>query len=1153
MKISKFMKATAMLLFFPFAIQSQSIHEQELNYYNSLGNAEANYYEANTPIVSMPPKEKANCNLNKVVYGWHPYWMGNAYQNYDWDLLSHMSFFSYEVDAATGNPNNTHGWSTSAAVTAALASGNTKVTLCVTLFSGHNTFFGSASAQQTLITNLINLVSSRGAHGVQIDFEGLPSGQKTNFANWMVSLSNQMKAAIPGSEVSTVLYAVDWNDVFDFSIMANAIDHFIIMGYDYYWTGSTNAGPNDPLFHFGSTYNYNLSRSITYYLNIGCPKDKLVLGLPYYGREWPTSSTNVPSSTTGNGTSRTYSVVKNNSSGYYSQANHQFQGDSFTDIFIFNNGGTRQCFITLEDGFRKRLEHINTTGIAGMGIWALGYDNGYSELWQGIEDYMTDCQADACTGTIHDFGGPTKNYYNNEDYTWTINPPGSSAITFNFTEFNVELNYDYLYIYDGADINAPQIAGSPFTGTNSPGTFTSSTGAVTFRWTSDGATVAPGFIADWTCNQDITPPSTVVTTPNNWQTQDFTVNFVDTDNEGVEKSFYNVTDFDGTEWRSNDANGFFFDAFSQTAIHTDWTNSVGTWNIVNGALHQTDEVANNSNLYADLTQDNNQAYLYHWKGEIGGSGSNRRAGIHFFCDDATLDQRGNSYMVYWRADNNKCQIYKSVGNSITIYTDDVVNVDANTEYDFKILFDPSTGLIQAFLDDVLVSSWADPNPLQSANSISLRTGNCSATYDDFTVYKSRNTSSLVSIGNSNADIRYQNPNPLTPSGNVKSIVIDEANNWSNVVPLLVDVDWTVASSVTVNDGLSTDIDIFNINTEISGNWTTATDTHSDVVLYEYAVGDAPGLTNVINWTSNGTATSFTATGLNLVYNTTYYVSVRTTNGAGLVTSIVTSDGQLLENPTQVPVAGFSTPNNTVCEGDSIQLVNSSQHATSYLWSVTGGILSNNTANNPYVTFPNSGTYNVTLVASGPGGTDQLSQNITVTITPGPDAAATINNTVVYLPNAIVSFTNNSTDADSYFWDFADGNTSTDANPWNLYGAVGTYDIMLVAMSNGCANDTTYFSVEVLEESDVNVSEQVFENVTVYPNPFEGNIILKGLSGIHSEVTISLVDMSGRVVYLSSKIDAKDFIEINGLNNISKGVYQLILSTENENRTFKLVK
>lgn len=477
---------------------AQSIHEDQLNTYNALGQ-ETDYYE-NLPANELSSAAKAGCNLEKVVYGWHPYWVGSAYQNYQWDLLSHFSFFSYEVNSTDGQPISTHGWSSSAAVTAALASGNTKVTLCVTLFSEHATFFGNPTAQQTLITNLINLVQSRGAHGVNIDFEGLPSSQAVNFANFMVSLSNQMHAAIPNSEVSTVLYAVDWNDVFDFTIMEPAVDQYIIMGYGYYYSGSTNTGPTDPLYHYGSTYNYTLSRSITYYLDKGCPSEKLVLGLPSYGYEWATTATTVPAPTAGGGTARTYAYVKNNSSGNYATGNHSWESDSYTDVFNFNSGGTRQCQISLDSSWSKRLQHVRNTGIAGIGIWALGYDDGYTELWGAIEDYLTDCYNDPCSGTLHDFGGPTRDYYNDENYTWTIAPPNASTIDFDFTLFDVELNYDYLYIYDGPTDQSPQISGSPFTGLAGPGQFTSSSGAVTFKFTSDGATVAPGFLADYQCN-----------------------------------------------------------------------------------------------------------------------------------------------------------------------------------------------------------------------------------------------------------------------------------------------------------------------------------------------------------------------------------------------------------------------------------------------------------------------------------------------------------------------------------------------------------------------------------------------------------------------------------------------------------------------------
>lgn len=1058
----------------------QSIREEQLNYYNSLGHADANWYEENIVAKEMPSTKMAGCNLNKTVYGWHPYWVGSAYNNYDWNLLSHFSFFSYEVNASTGNANSTHGWSTSAAVDAALASGNTKVTLTATLFSGHSTFFGSPTAQQTLITNLIDLVQSRGAHGVNIDFEGLPSSQKTNFSNFMVDLANQMHTAIPGSEISTVLYAVDWNNVFDFAAMEPAVDQYIVMGYAYYYQGSGTAGPCDPLFHFGSTYNYTLSKTTTNYIKAGCPPEKFILGLPYYGYEWSTTSQTIPSSTTANGVARTFNYVKNNTSGNYSTGNHQYDWDSYTDIYTFNNGTTdRQCFITLEDGFRKRLQFTNNTGIGGIGIWALGYDDGYNQLWNGINDYLTDCYVAPCIDTIHDFGGPHKNYYNNEDYTWTIAPSGAMSIDVTFHEFDVENNYDYLYIYDGPTTSSAQISGSPFTGTTLPSNFSSSGNSLTFRFTSDGATVAPGFVATYQCVTDNIPPTTSVSTTGNWKTTDFTATFADNDDLALQENFYQVADFNGLEWRANDTHGFFNDEFSQASIHSDWTSSLGTWSIVSGALEQTNEAISNTNLYASVTQTSTESYLYHWKGEINGTGTNRRAGIHFFCDDASLSNRGNSYFVYYRVDSDKCQIYKVVNDTWTLETDDAVTISPNTSYDFKIYFDPSTGNIKAFLDNQLVSEWTDPSPHSSGNSISLRAGNCNAVYDDFKVYKSRSASENITVGSALAMMRYQNTTPTTPAGKITSINIDANENWSTENVKTENIDWTEPVTISsIYDGIGTDIDTTNIGTELSLNWNGTTDPHSDVMEYWYTIGTTIGGTDIVNWTSNGAATSVTHTGLSLIPGTIYYGSVIAENGANLQTIAIDSDGQRYVIPTNAPVAAFTTSTTTICSGEVMQLSNTSTDATSYLWASTGGTLSSTTATNPTVAFTATGSYTIDLTATGPGGTNTTSQTISVTVVQAPVAAGTPSATAVTLPAASVSFTNSSSNASSYIWNFGDGNSSTNTNPTYSFSTAGTYAVELIASNGACPSSTTTFTITVEPAAPLPTANFTFSGTSI---------------------------------------------------------------------------
>ncbi len=494
------LKVVIGLLLFTKVLFSQSIHEEQSTYYNSLGNlTEEQYDKLNGYSNTQISPKRSNCNLNKIVFGWHPYWVGSAYLNYDWNLLSDLSYFSYEVNPSTGNANTTHNWATANVVDSALANG-VRVNLCVTLFSSHSTFFASSIAQQTLISNLISLVQSRGAHGVNIDFESMSSSHKTDFTNFMIDLSIQMHVAIPGSQVSVATYAVDWSDLYDVATLSPYVDLFVMMGYGYYWTNSSTAGPTDPLYHYiSNSYKYSLSRSITYYLDKGLPADQFVVGLPYYSRDWPVSSGTIPSPTTGAGSAKTYSQVRNNSSGHYNTK--IWHNASKTPYYTYVDGSNiRQCFAIDDESFSERLQLIRRRGLAGMGMWALGYDNGYSNLWNGIENEFTDCRVEPCTDTLYDMGGEERNYYDREDYIYTISATNGGTIDLDFKSFDVELNYDYLRLYNGVDTSSPVIG--TYTGTNSPGVINAGSN-VTFWFYSDGATTNPGWEVVYECGTPV--------------------------------------------------------------------------------------------------------------------------------------------------------------------------------------------------------------------------------------------------------------------------------------------------------------------------------------------------------------------------------------------------------------------------------------------------------------------------------------------------------------------------------------------------------------------------------------------------------------------------------------------------------------------------
>ena len=506
-----------------------------------------------------------------------------------------------------------------------------------------------------------------------------------------------------------------------------------------------------------------------------------------------------------------------------------------------------------------------------------------------INDYFTDCATTVCTDTIYDMGGPAINYYDNEDYTYTIAPTGAMGLSLNFTEFSLEDNFDTLWIYDGTSTSSNLIGG--YSGVNSPGFINSTGNALTLKFHSDNATNESGFKAIWQCSMDNVVPTTLINC-DNWQAQDFQASFIDDDNDSINEKFYHVAYFDGTQWLANTDNGFLHDNFP-VGINPQWTQLGSTWTNISEAINQADEVNINTNIYANVSQTSGNTYLYKWRMKISGTGTNRRAGIYFMCDDATQTQRNNSYMVYFRVDNDKCQIYEAENDVIDLKTDDDCTVNADEWFDAKIIYNTSTGKIKVYKNDILVSSWTDGTPLTSGNSISLRTGEANVSYDDFAIYRSRSDNETVTVG-TNADAQFQNPDPSTPACFIESIVTDMAGNFSLIAQKYVNIDWTQPSDIGyVNDGTASDIDTIYTYNGMHGNWANSTDENSNIKQYWYSIGTSANAVDVIDWTSVSTDTYFANSSLFLNPNIKYYVNIKSENNAGLFSDVINSDGVII--------------------------------------------------------------------------------------------------------------------------------------------------------------------------------------------------------------------------------------------------------------------
>ena len=368
-------------LFAQLEPEQKSIHQREAELHAS---DVPNHAVEQAPARPHALQKRSRNKLSRMVYGWYPYWMGTAYQSCDYEVLSHIAYFSFDVDTANGSYKTVNGWNTSPVIDYAHQRG-VKITLTIVNFGNvpNTKILSDTNKQNRLITDIIQMLLLRNGDGVNIDFEAVPAAMRTNLVSFMRKLSTRVKAVIPSAEISMASPAVAWSGswtttAWDLAALSQICDYLIVMEYDYYWSGSSTAGPVAPL----AGESYNISRSITSYLDAGVPAKKLLLGVPWYGYDWPVRDSSRKSTATGTASSKTYVTAEPLAQAY----GKIFDATTKVPWYSYKSGTQwHQCWYDDSTSLAMKNAYVNSNNLAGIGIWALGHEGGRKEIWNGLK------------------------------------------------------------------------------------------------------------------------------------------------------------------------------------------------------------------------------------------------------------------------------------------------------------------------------------------------------------------------------------------------------------------------------------------------------------------------------------------------------------------------------------------------------------------------------------------------------------------------------------------------------------------------------------------------------------------------------------------------------------------------------------------------
>ncbi|MEA1877416.1 MAG: carboxylesterase family protein [Bacteroidota bacterium] len=144
----------------------------------------------------------------------------------------------------------------------------------------------------------------------------------------------------------------------------------------------------------------------------------------------------------------------------------------------------------------------------------------------------------------------------------------------------------------------------------------------------------------------------------------------------------------------------------------------------------------------------------------------------------------------------------------------------------------------------------------------------------------------------------------------------------------------------------------------------------------------------------------------------------------------------------------------------------------------------------------------------------------------------------------VVFTNESTDAQNWYWDFGDGETSRQDNPDHTYSTSGTYTVTLHVENKIKSWDESSIEVSV---DNTGIEEIELRQIEVYPNPVRDRLII---SNLPDDTHIELFSVSGRLIKRINPQSKQ--IEVN-MKELPVGLYILNFSSAQKTIQCRVIK
>jgi len=305
-------------------------------------------------------------------FAFAPYWTLPQSGSFSITGLSTLAYFSVDVNADGTLDEGGPGWdgfqsqALADLITRAHAAGE-RVVLTVTDFDqgSLNALTSSPTAAGTLSAALVPLLQAKSLDGVNFDFEGEGNGDQVGLTDLVAAVSGALRSADPHWQITMDTYASSAGDpggFYDIPALAPSVDAFFVMDYELNLAGTASAA--SPL-----TSGMFSSQTTLAQYTAAAPATKVILGLPFFGIDWPTDNGTMAASAAGGAADIADSQAQANGPAYWDPVTHT----AWTSYQV--GGQWHESYYEGLNGLYDAAQLAAHDGVRGVGIWALGMES----------------------------------------------------------------------------------------------------------------------------------------------------------------------------------------------------------------------------------------------------------------------------------------------------------------------------------------------------------------------------------------------------------------------------------------------------------------------------------------------------------------------------------------------------------------------------------------------------------------------------------------------------------------------------------------------------------------------------------------------------------------------------------------------------------